>query len=62
MFRCKACGWIHDGEVPPDRCVSCGATADRFRPMDLAEVNADQVLADTRRVDRRAVTIGAAEA
>src|ERR687898_3444908 len=40
MFRCKVCGWIHDGEAPPDICVSCGATADRFRPMDEAEIDA----------------------
>src|SRR5918994_1495808 len=40
MFRCKVCGWIHDGAAPPDVCVSCGATADRFRPMDEAEVDA----------------------
>jgi NADPH-dependent glutamate synthase beta subunit-like oxidoreductase len=40
MFRCKVCGWIHDGEAPPDVCVSCGATADRFRPMDDAEIDA----------------------
>lgn len=41
MFRCKACGWIHDGDAPPDVCVSCGAGPDRFRPMDAMEV--DQV-------------------
>ena len=40
MFRCKVCGWIHDGDSPPDVCVSCGSTADRFRPMDEAEVDA----------------------
>ena len=39
MFRCKACGWIHDGDTPPDICVSCGAGPDRFRPMDSAEVD-----------------------
>ena len=38
MFRCKVCGWIHDGVAPPDECPSCGAPADRFRPMDVAEV------------------------
>jgi NADPH-dependent glutamate synthase beta subunit-like oxidoreductase/ferredoxin len=38
MFRCKVCGWIHEGVAPPNECPSCGATADRFRPMDLAEV------------------------
>ncbi len=41
MFRCKACGWIHDGDAPPDVCVSCGAGPDRFRPMDAME--ADQI-------------------
>jgi len=38
MFRCKVCGWIHDGISPPDACPSCGAPADRFRPMDMAEI------------------------
>ena len=38
MFRCKVCGWIHEGVAPPNECPSCGATADRFRPMDLAEI------------------------
>ena len=38
MFRCKVCGWIHEGAAPPDECPSCGAPADRFRAMDAAEV------------------------
>lgn len=38
MFRCKVCGWIHEGATPPDTCPSCGAPADRFRAMDNAEV------------------------
>ncbi len=38
MFRCKVCGWIHEGAAPPDACPSCGAPADRFRAMDSAEV------------------------
>jgi NADPH-dependent glutamate synthase beta subunit-like oxidoreductase/ferredoxin len=40
MFRCKVCGWIHEGAAPPAECPSCAATPDRFRPMDLAEINA----------------------
>jgi NADPH-dependent glutamate synthase beta subunit-like oxidoreductase/ferredoxin len=40
MFRCKVCGWIHEGATPPTECPSCGSTADRFRPMDLSEINA----------------------
>ncbi|CAN5878375.1 hypothetical protein BH24CHL4_BH24CHL4_23640 [soil metagenome] len=38
MFRCKVCGWIHDGVVPPAECPSCGSPPDRFRPMDASEV------------------------
>src|SRR5687767_3004679 len=38
MFRCKVCGWIHEGIAPPNECPSCGAPADRFRAMDPAEV------------------------
>jgi NADPH-dependent glutamate synthase beta subunit-like oxidoreductase/ferredoxin len=38
MFRCKVCGWIHEGATPPAECPSCGAPADRFRPMDSAEI------------------------
>ncbi len=38
MFRCKICGWIHEGAAPPNECPSCGASADRFRPMDPSEV------------------------
>jgi rubredoxin len=38
MFRCKVCGWIHEGIAPPNSCPSCGAPADRFRPMDVAEI------------------------
>ncbi len=33
MFRCKVCGWLHAGDVPPDTCPSCGSPADRFRPV-----------------------------
>jgi NADPH-dependent glutamate synthase beta subunit-like oxidoreductase/formate hydrogenlyase subunit 6/NADH:ubiquinone oxidoreductase subunit I len=39
MFRCKVCGWIHEGVAPPDACPSCGATPDRYRPMTEAEVD-----------------------
>ena len=38
MFRCKVCGWIHEGVTLPDDCPSCGSPPDRFRPMSDAEV------------------------
>ncbi len=39
MFRCKVCGWIHEGATPPDTCPSCGSPADRFRAMTGSEVS-----------------------
>ena len=39
MFRCKVCGWIHEGATPPDACPSCGSGADRFRPMSGPELD-----------------------
>jgi NADPH-dependent glutamate synthase beta subunit-like oxidoreductase/ferredoxin len=38
MFRCRVCGWIHEGDTLPAECPSCGSPADRFRPMDPAEI------------------------
>jgi len=30
---------MHEGIAPPNDCPSCGAPADRFRPMDSTEVS-----------------------
>lgn len=29
---CTACGYIHDGEQPPDRCPACAVSGDCFEP------------------------------
>lgn len=29
-WRCKICGYIHDGDTPPEKCPLCGAAADQF--------------------------------
>lgn len=30
MWRCLVCGYIHDGDTPPERCPNCGAPKERF--------------------------------
>lgn len=30
LWRCSACGYIHDGDIPPERCPNCGAPKERF--------------------------------
>ncbi len=31
-WLCSVCGYVHEGETPPDFCPICGATADLFQP------------------------------
>ncbi len=40
MWRCLACGYIHDGDSPPERCPNCGAPKERFErlPEDKAQL------------------------
>jgi len=30
MFKCTACGYIHDGETAPAACPKCGAPAEKL--------------------------------
>lgn len=27
---CSVCGYVHEGDAPPEKCPQCGATADKF--------------------------------
>ncbi|MGI6033402.1 MAG: rubredoxin-like domain-containing protein [Coriobacteriales bacterium] len=29
-WRCKVCGYVFEGEEPPEVCPLCGAGADQF--------------------------------
>lgn len=29
-WRCGVCGYIHDGDSPPERCPKCGAAKEMF--------------------------------
>jgi len=30
-FVCTVCGYVHEGDTPPEKCPQCGATADKFK-------------------------------
>lgn len=32
-WKCRVCGYIHEGLEPPDECPACGAGADMFDPI-----------------------------
>jgi len=37
MWRCEVCGYLHEGEEPPDVCPKCGAPKEKFELLDDEE-------------------------
>ena len=37
MWRCEVCGYLHEGEEPPDVCPKCGFPKDKFELLDEEE-------------------------
>ena len=33
-WKCDVCGYVHDGDSPPDRCPKCSAPAEKFTELD----------------------------
>lgn len=42
-WRCKICGYIHDGERPPEICPVCGAGAEDFEAMKVTSFQDSKV-------------------
>jgi rubrerythrin len=36
-FVCTVCGYVHEGENPPEKCPQCGVPADKFKEQAKAE-------------------------
>ena len=36
MWRCLVCGYVWDGEEPPDKCPKCGAPKEKFEKIEAA--------------------------
>ncbi len=34
MFKCTACGFVHDGTEAPEACPKCGAKAEKFEAIE----------------------------
>ena len=32
-WRCKICGYIHEGDTPPEKCPQCKQPADKFEQL-----------------------------
>jgi rubrerythrin len=33
-WKCMVCGYIHNGEEPPEKCPICKAPKSRFKKLD----------------------------
>jgi rubredoxin len=38
-WKCTVCGYIHEGEEPPENCPVCGADRSKFVPAESEEMN-----------------------
>lgn len=39
IFFCTVCGYLHEGDSPPDLCPVCGASKDKFEEVKKKDVN-----------------------
>jgi len=35
---CSVCGYVHEGENPPEKCPQCGASADKFKEQGTGDL------------------------
>ena len=33
-WRCTVCGYVHEGDEPPDLCPVCGVSSEKFEPVE----------------------------
>ncbi len=38
MWRCGSCGYVWDGEEPPDGCPNCGARREKFGALESGAI------------------------
>ncbi|WP_227763141.1 rubredoxin-like domain-containing protein [Zhaonella formicivorans] len=38
MWRCGVCGYVHDGDSPPEKCPKCGAPKEKFAQLEQTDV------------------------
>ncbi len=55
MWRCEICGYLHEGEEPPDICPKCGYPKEYFELLDEEEA---EMMRDALAVREKYVKIG----
>lgn len=46
-WKCMLCGYVHEGETPPEECPLCGASSDQFEELVEDEIEEEKVEAAT---------------
>ena len=44
---CTVCGYVHEGEQPPEKCPQCGVPADKFKEQVEGEKLLGEVVTDS---------------
>ena len=53
---CTVCGYVHEGDEPPEMCPVCGVGADMFEKLELEDAEADGAATDEAGVIERTVS------
>lgn len=56
-YRCVVCGYVHEGDAPPENCPLCKAPSFKFAPMSDAKADwaAEHVIGVAKDVDPRVI-------
>ena len=56
-WRCSVCGYVHEGDMPPEACPQCKAPSSKFAKVDDAVMTwaAEHVVGVAKDVDPRIV-------
>lgn len=57
-WRCTVCGYIHEGDEPPEKCPVCGADKSKFVPMEEG-VDDDKKTGEMNKTDRPSAPVEA---
>ena len=38
-FVCPVCGYVHEGDTPPEKCPQCGVPGSKFKEMKEDSLN-----------------------
>lgn len=49
LFKCTVCGFVYEGEEPPEKCPKCEAPKEKF--VELTKEEADKIYAADRTND-----------